>query len=187
MTPPWGVVADQGAGMALVVLSVVEQRLDAVRAVLPGRVWSRGRRPVGVARSTLHRWVGRYLEGRWPGWRIGRIGRCRVRIRSTPAWRRRSRRCVAGIRGGVRNGSGWSCCGGCRRPGRSAVEPPSDRTVDRILMRQGLVEPRPRKRPRASYRAVRAAGADAVVGDRHRRRDLAGRPERQVSCGRRRW
>ena len=45
--------------MALVVLSVVEQRLDAVRAVLAGLMSSRSQR---VHRSTVHRWIGRYLS-----------------------------------------------------------------------------------------------------------------------------
>lgn len=49
--------------MALVVLSVVEQRLDAVRAVLSGESVVEVAARYGVARSTLHRWVGRYLEG----------------------------------------------------------------------------------------------------------------------------
>ena len=49
--------------MALVVLSVVEQRLDAVRAVLSGESVVEVAVRYEVARSTLHRWVGRYLEG----------------------------------------------------------------------------------------------------------------------------
>ena len=49
--------------MALVVLSVVEQRLDAVRAVLFGESVVEVAVRYEVARSTLHRWVGRYLEG----------------------------------------------------------------------------------------------------------------------------
>ena len=49
--------------MALVVLSVVEQRLDAVRAVLSGESVVEVAARYGVARSTLHRWVDRYLEG----------------------------------------------------------------------------------------------------------------------------
>ena len=45
--------------MALVVLSVVEQRLDAVRAVLGGADVVAGAARVGVHRSTLHKWVAR--------------------------------------------------------------------------------------------------------------------------------
>ncbi|AEB47338.1 Integrase catalytic region [Micromonospora maris AB-18-032] len=47
--------------MALVVLSVVEQRLDAVRAVLAGSDVMEVAAGFGVHRSTVHRWVGRYL------------------------------------------------------------------------------------------------------------------------------
>jgi transposase len=49
--------------MALVVLSVVEQRLDAVLAVLAGESVVEVAVRYRVARSTLHRWIGRYLEG----------------------------------------------------------------------------------------------------------------------------
>ena len=48
--------------MALVVLSVVEQRLDAVRAVLAGADVVEVAARLGVHRSTLHRWVARYLS-----------------------------------------------------------------------------------------------------------------------------
>jgi hypothetical protein len=54
-------------GLALVVLSVVEQRLDAVRAVLAGATVVEVAAAVGVSRSTLHRWIGRYLAGNVPG------------------------------------------------------------------------------------------------------------------------
>lgn len=47
--------------MALVVLSVVEQRLDAVREVLSGAEVTEVARRYGVHRATLHRWVARYL------------------------------------------------------------------------------------------------------------------------------
>ena len=49
--------------MALVVLSVVEQRLDAVRAVLGGMDVVEVAELAGVHRSTVHRWVARYLAG----------------------------------------------------------------------------------------------------------------------------
>ena len=48
--------------MALIVLSVVEQRLDAVRAVLAGAEVTEVAARIGVHLSTVHRWVGRYLS-----------------------------------------------------------------------------------------------------------------------------
>ena len=48
-------------GLALVVLSVVEMRLDAVQAVLAGSTVVEVAARVGVSRSTLHRWLSRYL------------------------------------------------------------------------------------------------------------------------------
>jgi transposase-like protein len=47
--------------LALVVLSVVEQRLAAVRAVFDGGDVSAIASGLGVHRSTVHRWVARYL------------------------------------------------------------------------------------------------------------------------------
>jgi transposase-like protein len=47
--------------LALVVLSIVEQRLDAVRAVLAGVPLIEVAAGIGVHRATLHRWVSRYL------------------------------------------------------------------------------------------------------------------------------
>jgi len=47
--------------LALVVLSVVEQRLDAVRAVLAGAEVGEVAARAGVHRSTVHRWLVRYL------------------------------------------------------------------------------------------------------------------------------
>ena len=105
--------------MALVVLSVVEQRLDAVRAVLSGESVVEVAVRYEVARSTLHRWVVRYLEGSVAGLadRSHRPLLCPHRVDAGVE------AAVAEVRrrhpGGVRNGSGWSCCGGCRRPGRS--------------------------------------------------------------------
>ena len=48
--------------MALVVLSVVEQRLDAVRAVLAGADVTEVAARLGVHRSTVHRWVARLSD-----------------------------------------------------------------------------------------------------------------------------
>ena len=48
--------------MALVALSVVEQRLDAVRLVLNGELVTEVAAQVGVSRQSVHAWVGRYLS-----------------------------------------------------------------------------------------------------------------------------
>ena len=53
--------------MALVVLSMVEQRLDAVRAVLAGAEVGEVATRAGVHRSTVHRWLVRYLAGQIGG------------------------------------------------------------------------------------------------------------------------
>jgi Helix-turn-helix domain len=53
--------------LALVVLSVVGQRLDAVRAVLDGAEVVEVAARLGVHRATVHRWVARYLTGQFAG------------------------------------------------------------------------------------------------------------------------
>jgi transposase-like protein len=47
--------------LALVALSVVERRLDAVRAVLAGASVTEVAASLGVSRQSVHDWVGRYL------------------------------------------------------------------------------------------------------------------------------
>ena len=47
--------------MALVVLSLVEQRLDAVRAVLAGASVTEVAASIGVSRQSVHGWLARYL------------------------------------------------------------------------------------------------------------------------------
>ena len=96
--------------MALVQLSVVEQRLDAVRAVLAGAHGERGRLVVrGVSPSQfMAGWLGIWLRV-LRVLRIGRIGRTLRRSRPVARWRSGWRRCAVSIRGGVQSGSGWSC------------------------------------------------------------------------------
>src|SRR5215467_7529657 len=70
--PPWvrrfrGTSGLGRPGLALVVLSVVEHRLDAVRAVLDGAELVEVAARVGVHRATVHRWVARYLTGQLAG------------------------------------------------------------------------------------------------------------------------
>ena len=56
-----GIVVLGRPGMALVVLSKVEQRLDAVRAVLGGATVTEVAAAVGVSRVSVHAWLRRYL------------------------------------------------------------------------------------------------------------------------------
>jgi transposase InsO family protein len=138
-------------GLALVVLSVVEQRLDAVRAVLAGTdvVEVAGR--VGVHRTTLHRWIARYLSGQLSGLsdRSHRPHACPRQVedavevavaemrREHPRWGSRRIRLEM-----LRKPGPWA---------REGLAVPSERTIDRILHRRGLLRARPRKRPRESY------------------------------------
>ena len=131
----------------LVALSVVEQRLDAVRLVLAGASVTEVAARVGVSRQTVHGWLSRYLaEG---------VG-CLV-DRS-----RRPRGCPHRYSGDVevvvvemrRKHPRW----GAKRirmqllkAGGGAVVP-AERTINRILSRHGLLEPRARRRRRESFK-----------------------------------
>ena len=75
--------------MALVALSVIEQRYRAVMAVLDGASVSEVAAEVGrVAPVGACVGGGAIARRAWPGWRIGRIGRGRVRIGRRRSWRR---------------------------------------------------------------------------------------------------
>ena len=151
---PWGVLDSGRPGLALVVLSVVEQRLDAVRAVLAGaevtEVAAAGRGASGDGAS-----VGGPVSDRAARRAGGPVAPAAVVSASGAGARSRSRwrRCAGSIRGGGRGGSGWSCCAGrCR--GRTAGVVPAERTIDRILIRQGLLRP-----GRGSGRGSRSSGS----------------------------
>ena len=133
--------------MALVQLSVVEQRLDAVRAVLAGARVTEVAASLGVSRQSVHGWLARYLVEGVPGLtdRSHRphaspqqaVGAVEVRVaemrRQHPRWGAKRIRMEL-----------------LKRPVEDLVVP-STRTVNRILVRHGLVIPRKRKRPRESY------------------------------------
>lgn len=137
--------------MALVVLSVVEQRLDAVRAVLDGAEVVEVAAQLGVHRATLHRWIARYLAGQLAGLadRSHRPRSCPGQVaevvevavaemrREHPRWGSRRIRLEM-----LRKPAPWAAEG---------LVVPSERTINRILHRQGLLRARPRKRPRDSY------------------------------------
>ncbi len=137
--------------MALVVLSVVEQRLDAVRAVLDGADVVEVAARVGVHRATLHRWIARYLTGQLAGLADrshrpdsspGQVAEAvEVAVaemrREHPRWGSRRIRLEM-----LRKPPAWAT---------ETLVVPSERTIDRILHRQGLLRARPRKRPKDSY------------------------------------
>ena len=137
--------------MALVVLSLVEQRLDAVRAVLDGADVMEVAARAGVHRATLHRWVARYLTGQLGGLadrshrphgsprqvaEMVEVAVAEMR-REHPRWGSRRIRLEM-----LRKPAPWAAEG---------LVVPSERTIDRILHRQGLARARPRKRPKDSY------------------------------------
>ncbi|MCA5894313.1 IS481 family transposase [Isoptericola sp. NEAU-Y5] len=141
--------------MAVVALSVVERRLDAVRAVLSGAPVAEVARGVGVSRQSLHTWVARYLLGGVAGL-ANRSSRPMLSPSRAPD---EVEAAVAELR---REHPRW----GARRirlellradppwhpgEGLDAAAVPSTATINRILLRHGLVKPRPRKRPRSSF------------------------------------
>ena len=150
--------------MALIVLSVVEQRLDAVRAVLAGAGVTEVAAQVGVHRMTVHRWVGRYLAEQVGGLadRSHRPASCphqapepvEVAVtemrREHPRWGSRRIRLEL-----MRRPLPWS---------DPLVEVPSERTIDRIMIRQGLVRQRKAKRPRSSFQRFERPGPMQLWG-----------------------
>lgn len=133
--------------MVLVQLSVVEQRLDAVRAVLAGATATEVAAAVGVSRQSVHTWIGRYLVDGVAGLadRSRRPASCPHQVsavvevhvaemrREHPRWGAKRIRMEL-----------------LRKPVAGLVAP-STATINRVLTRQGLVVPRPRRRPRDSY------------------------------------
>jgi transposase InsO family protein len=133
--------------LALVVLSVVEQRLDAVRAVLGGATVVEVAAATGVSRASVHRWIGRYLAGNVAGLadRSHRPASCphqaspQVEVLVAELRRKHPRWGSKRIRMQL-----------LRAPVEGVVVP-SERTINRILLRHGLAQPRPRKRPKGSF------------------------------------
>jgi transposase len=133
--------------MALVQLSVVEQRLDAVRAVLAGAQVTEVAASVGVSRQSVHGWLARYLVEGVPG-----LTDRSHRPRSSPGQAAGAVEVrVAEMR---RQHPRW----GAKRIRLELLKKPPEgltipatRTINRILVRQGMVTPRKRKRPRESY------------------------------------
>ena len=133
--------------MVLVQLSVVEQRLDAVRAVLAGATATEVAALIGVSRQSVHTWIARYLVDGMAGLadRSRRPVSCPHQVATTVEVKVAEMR-----REHPRWGSKRIRMELLRRPVAGVVVP-STATINRVLIRQGLVAPRPRKRPRESY------------------------------------
>ena len=130
--------------MALVQLSVVEQRLDAVRAVLAGARVGEVAASVGVSRQSVHAWMTRYLAGGVAG-----LADRSHRPRSSP---RQSADVVeVAVAEMRRQHPRWGAkrirLEFLRRPPIGWAVP-STRTINRILARHGLIVQRKRKRTR---------------------------------------
>ena len=133
--------------MVLVVLSKVEQRLDAVRAVLAGASVTEVAATIGVSRVSVHAWLHRYLTEGVPGladrshrpWSCPHQASDQVAVLVAEMRRKHPRWGAKRIRMEL-----------LRKP-PDAVVVPSAATVNRILVRHGLVLQRKRKRPRESY------------------------------------
>lgn len=137
--------------MALVVMSVVERRLDSVRAVLSGASVVEIAAEVGVSRQSVHAWISRYLAGGVAGLsdRSHRPDVSPKQVatgvdvvlvemrREHPRWGAKRIRMQL-----LRElPTGWP----------EGIPVPSMATVNRVLTRRGLVRSRPRKRPRDSF------------------------------------
>src|SRR6185437_2775648 len=133
--------------LALVALSVVEQRLDAVRAVLAGAKVTEVAVAAGVSRQSVHTWIARYLaEG------LAGLADKSHRPRSCPHQVAGDAEVTAAemLRQHPKWGAKRIRLELLRRP--RGVVVPAERTINRIPARQGLVSLRRRKRPRDSYR-----------------------------------
>jgi transposase InsO family protein len=133
--------------LALVALSVIEQRYRAVMAVRDGAAVTEVAVEVGVSRQSVHAWVARYRAAGLAGL-VDRSQRPRTSPGQAPA-ELEARVCEL-----RRAHPGW----GAQRivheliRGPAPPEPvPSRATVHRILLRHGLVIPRARRKKRSEY------------------------------------
>jgi transposase InsO family protein len=133
--------------LALVALSVVEQRYRAVMAVLDGSRVTEVAAEVGVSRQSVHSWVARYRSGGLAG-----LADRSQRPRSSP--NQASAQVEALVCELRRAHPKWGAQRIVHELMRSPASPepvPSRATVHRILVRHGLVVERARRRKRSEY------------------------------------
>src|SRR3954447_1157459 len=133
--------------MALVALSVIEQRYRAVMSVLEGAAVSEVAAEVGVSRQAVHAWVSRYRSAGLAGL-VDRSHRTRACPHQAPA---ELEAVVCELR---RAHPKWGALRILHELMRGPAPPqrlPSRSTVNRILVRHGLVIARARRRKRSDF------------------------------------
>ena len=133
--------------MALVVLSVVEQRYRAVMAVLDGAGVSEVAAGVGVSRQSVHAWLGRYRAAGLTGL-ADRSQRPHVNPNRAPS---EVEAVVCELRRAHPRWGAQRIVHELMRGPAPPVGLPSRATVHRILVRHGRVVARPRRRKRSEY------------------------------------
>jgi transposase InsO family protein len=131
--------------LALVELSVVEQRYRAVLDAAGGVSVSEVADRYGVSRQSVHAWIRRYREGGLGGLmdRSRRPESCPHQV---------SAEVEAAVCELRRGHPRWGPLRLAHELGRAGISPvPSRMGVYRVLVRHGLIEPHPRKRPKDSY------------------------------------
>jgi transposase InsO family protein len=133
--------------LALVALSVVEQRYRAVMAVLDGARVTEVAAEIGVSRQSVHSWMARYRDGGLAG-----LADRSQRPRSSP--NQASAQVEALVCDLRRAHPKWGAQRIVHELMRSSAPPepvPSRATVHRILVRHGLVVERVRRMKRSDY------------------------------------
>ena len=132
-------------GLALVELSVVEQRYRAVLEVASGVPVTEVAERSGVSRQSMHAWIRRYGQGGLAG-----LGDRFRRPRSSPG--QVSAEIEAVVCEMRREHPRWGPVRLAHELKRAGATPvPSRMSVYRVLVRHGLIVPGPRKRPKDSY------------------------------------
>ena len=132
-------------GLALVELSVVEQRYRAVLEAAAGVPVTEVAERFGVSRQSVHAWIRRYEQDGLGGLmdRSRRPESCPHQV---------SAEVEAAVCELRREHPRWGPLRLAHELGRAGMSlVPSRMSVYRVLVRHGLIEPQPRKRPRDSY------------------------------------
>jgi transposase InsO family protein len=131
--------------LALVEVSVVEQRYRAVLEVKAGVPVTEAAARAGVSRQSVHAWVRRYEQGG-----LGALADRPKRPDTCP--HQTSAQVEAAVCEMRREHPKWGPLRLAHELGKAGVVPaPSRMSVYRVLVRHGLVEPGLRKRPKDSY------------------------------------